>query len=338
MGITLIAALLLGATSSEPVFDYDRPFVYNSAGTLKKDDLLFPLVIGYPSPQMIRRNFAFGLTDKITVESSLLLNIRLITNLRLKMRMVNSPSFIMSLAPELVYNPDLNGGDDDYTLLGISLPMTVKMDRGSFLSLTPGYRRAMKGVTDMSQIQAENVLRFGVNQPWIDIDYLSVIDDRSAVALNVHFTIPVGAGTLLSDGRGELGPYTTFTGKMEYLRGVGKSTRIGLAILYNPLWLPEGFDAPENSTKADFLPQLSIWWKLPTGKSKAKKGLLKGGKVPTFRRAKTNGLTGKLKMAPVALPIPAAPAPVAAPVVAPVVAPVAPTPEPAPAPVGPDDK
>jgi hypothetical protein len=336
MGITLIAALLLGATNSEPVFDYDRPFVYNSAGTLKKDDLLFPLVIGYPSPQMTRRNFAFGLTDKMTVESSLMLNLLLVTNLRLKMRMVNSPSFIMSLAPELIYNPDLNGNNDDYTLLGISLPMTVKMDRGSFLSLTPGYRRSMKGVTNMSTSQAQDILRFGVNQPWIDIDYLSVIDDRSAVALNVHFTIPVGS-TLLSNGA-ELGPYTTFTGKMEYLRGVGKSTRIGLAILYNPLWLPEGFDAPENSTKADFLPQLSIWWKLPTGKSKAKKGLLKGGKVPTFRRAKTNGLTGKLKMAPVALPIPAAPAPVAAPVVAPVVAPVAPTPEPAPAPVGPDDK
>jgi hypothetical protein len=334
MGITLIAALLLGATSSEPVFDYDRPFVYNSAGTLKKDDLLFPLVIGYPSPQMTRRNFAFGLTDKMTVESSLMLNLMLVTNLRLKMRMVNAPSFIMSLAPELIYNPDLNGSNDDYTVLGISLPMTVKMERGSFLSLTPGYRRAMKGVSNLPSSQAQDILRFGVNQPWVDIDYLSVIDDRSAVALNVHVTIPLGS-TLLSSGA-ELGPYTTFTGKMEYLRGVGKSTRIGLAILYNPLWLPTGFDAPSGSPSADFLPQVSIWWRLPTGKSKAKKGLKKGGKVPTFRTAKTGGLTGKLQKAPVALPLPAAPAPVVAPAPAPVAP--QPEPEPAPAPVGPDDK
>ena len=238
MGPTLIAALLLAGNAGETTFDYDRPFVYNSAGTLKKDHLLFPVVLGYPSPQMIRRNFAFGLTDKVTVESSLMLNLMLVTNLRLKMAMVSKPSFILAMAPELVYQPDLNGNNKDYTILGISMPMTVKVDRGSFLSLTPGFRRAMKGIDQLSAEEAEDILRFGVNQPWIDFDYLMVVDDRSAVAINVHYTIPVGT-TALSNGT-ELLPMTTFTGKMEYLRGVGKRTRVGLAILYNPLWVPMG--------------------------------------------------------------------------------------------------
>ena len=90
MGITFLSAVLLTAsTANTPTFSYERPFVYNSAGTLKKDDLLFPLVLGFPSPQMIRRNFAFGVTDKLTFESSLLLNLMFVTNLRLKMRIVN---------------------------------------------------------------------------------------------------------------------------------------------------------------------------------------------------------------------------------------------------------
>ena len=42
----------------------------------------------------------------------------------------------------------------------------------------------------MRQDEAEDILRFGVNQPWVDVDYLRAIDDYSAVALQVHYTLP----------------------------------------------------------------------------------------------------------------------------------------------------
>ena len=324
MGITLTAALLLAAPSSTPTFDWDRPFYFNSAGTLKKDDLIFPLVLGYPSPQMIRRNTACGLNDKITIESSLVLNLIGVTNLRIKNRLVNNPSFILSFAPELVYTPSFEGNNSDYTILGVSLPMTVKLDRGTFLSVTPGYRSAVKGLDQVSRADAQDILRFGVNQPWFDIDYLMVVDDRSAVSFNFHYTIPVGTSIAANDQ--VLGPYTTFTGKLEYLRGIGKMTRIALAILYNPLWIPEGFDSAEDIA-ADFLPQLSIWWKIPT-RAKRGKRRAKGGRLPSFRSIGTQSDTTKaLKKTPIALPIPTAPTPAPAPAPAP-----EPEPEPAPAP------
>ena len=121
----------------------------------------------------------------------------------------------------------------------------------------------------MRQDEAEDILRFGVNQPWVDVDYLRVIDDYSAVALQVHYTLPVGGTTL--DNGSVLEPLPTFTGKMEYLRAIGQSTRIGFAVLYNPLWIPMNRVAPEGRPDADFLPQLSIWWRIPVGKKAQKK-------------------------------------------------------------------
>jgi len=299
MSLSLLTAMLLAAPTVEPVFSYDRPFVYNSAATLKKDDLLFPIVLGYPSPQMLRRNFAFGLTDKLTVESSLMLNLMLHTNLRAKLLMVNSDRFLMSISPELVYAPDTSGNNQDYTILGIRAPMTVKLDRGSFLSLTPGYRHAVKGLENLDRFDAQEILRVGVNQPGIDMDYLMVVDDYSAIALNAHFTIPVGGATL-NTGH-ELGPYTVFTGKMEYLRGVGKHTRVGLAILYNPQWIPSGFEPAAGDIDADFLPQLSLWWRIPTRPKPKKRSVL-------LRGTNSKSISGKLKAAPVALPLPPVPA------------------------------
>ena len=341
---TLIASLALAAQPIQPAFSYDRPFVYNSAATLEKDSFLFPLVASYFSPQMIRRNSAFGLTDDLTIESSLLLFMTGITNMRIKSRMVNTPNFILSLAPELVYSPDFDGQNQDYTVLGISMPMTIKVNKGTFLSVSPGYRAATKGITGMRQDEAEDILRFGVNQPWVDVDYLRVIDDYSAVALQVHYTLPVGGTTL--DNGSVLEPLPTFTGKMEYLRAIGQSTRLGVAVLYNPLWIPMNRVAPEGRPDADFLPQLSIWWRIPVGK-KAQKKKKAARPAAAAGGVKTSAAAERLRKAPIALPIPAAPAapaaaqpaPAPAPTPAPAPAPSPqPEPAPAPAPPTPDDK
>jgi len=322
---TFLAALMLAAPQVGPAFDYEKPFVYNSAGTLKKDDLLFPIVASYFSPQMTRRNFAFGLTDDVTVESSLLLNLVGVTNLRIKMAVVNNPGLIVSLAPELVYAPDFDGQNEDYTILGVSAPVTIKLSRGKFFSITPGYRNAVKGINLMRQAEAEDILRFGVNQPWIDFDYLMVIDDYSAVAMQFHYTVPVGATQL--DNGVELQPLTTMTGKMEYLRAVGKSTRVGVAILYNPLWIPQNRVAPEGRPDADFLPQVSVWWRIPLRQKKQPKASAPVQPSAKFRQA---GSLDRLRKAPIALPIPQRAVPAPAP--APSAAPPAPAPTPAPAP------
>lgn len=333
---SILAALILATPQPQPAFSYDKPFVYNSAGNLQKDDFLFPIVASYFSPQMTKRNASFGLTDDITLESSLLLFITGVTNMRIKMGMVNTPNFILALAPELVYTPDFDGQNQDYTILGISAPMSIKLKPGTFLTLTPGYRRSVKGVTNLSQPAAEDIIAFGINQPWIDIDYLRVIDNYSAVALQVHYTFPVG-GTTLDSGT-SLEPLTTITGKMEYLRAVGKSTRIGVAILYNPLWIPLDRVAPEGRPDADFLPQVSLWWRIPIGKKAVRptKASRKAPQNTTIRRSSST--TDRLRNAPVALPIPtpakAEPVPEQEFVPEPT-----PVPEqPAPAPPNPDDK
>ena len=333
---TILAALVLAAPQPQPAFSYDAPFVYNSAGNLKKDDFLFPIVASYFSPQMTKRNASFGLTDDITIESSLLLFINGITNMRIKMGMVNTPNFILALAPELVYTPDFDGRNQDYTILGISAPMSLKIKSGTFLSLTPGYRRAVKGVTNLSQPAAEDIIAFGINQPWIDIDYLRVIDNYSAVALQFHYTFPLG-GTTLDSGT-LLEPLTTVTGKMEYLRAVGQSTRIGVAILYNPLWIPLDRVAPEGRPDADFLPQVSVWWRIPVGKKTTKPKATNRMAKPRPNIQSGSSTTNRLRSAPVALPIPTAPtAPAAAPAPSPQPEPVR-FPEPQPTPPNPGDK
>ena len=340
---TILAALILAAPQPEPAFSYDKPFVYNSAGNLKKDDFLFPIVASYFSPQMTKRNASFGLTDDITLESSLLLFISGITNMRIKMGMVNTPNFILAVAPELVYTPDFDGRNQDYTILGISAPMSIKLKSGTFLTLTPGYRRAVKGVTNLNQPSAEDIIAFGINQPWIDIDYLRVIDNYSAVALQFHYTFPVGGTTL--DSGALLEPLTTITGKMEYLRAVGESTRIGVAILYNPLWIPQDRVAPEGRPDADFLPQVSLWWRIPVGKKKAKPKKNDGMARSQSNARSKSSATNRLRRAPVALPIPtttaapAAPAAAPTPEPAPTVDPLPfPEPEPQPTPPNPGDK
>ena len=58
---------------------------------------------------MIRRNSAAGLTDDLTIEDSLLLFMTGITNMRIKSRMVNTPNFILSIAPEPSTRPILKG-------------------------------------------------------------------------------------------------------------------------------------------------------------------------------------------------------------------------------------
>jgi hypothetical protein len=251
------------------------------------------------------------------------------------MAVVNNPGLIVSLAPELVYAPDFDGQNEDYTILGVSAPVTIKLSRGKFFSITPGYRNAVKGINLMRQAEAEDILRFGVNQPWVDFDYLMVIDDFSAVAMQLHYTIPVGSTQL--DNGVELQPLTTVTGKMEYLRAIGKSTRVGVAILYNPLWIPQNRVAPEGRPDADFLPQVSVWWRIPLRQKKQAKSNATGKTNYKLRQA---GSLDRLRKAPVALPIPqsaapAAPAPAAAPAPE-----FVPTPEPAPAPkpTTPDDK
>lgn len=344
MTSTILAALILAAPQPGPAFSYDKPFVYNSAGNLKKDDFLFPIVLSLPSPQMTKRNASFGLTDDITLESSLLLFISGITNLRIKMGMVNTPNFLLALAPELVYTPDLDGRNEDYTILGISAPMTIKLKPGTFLTLTPGYRASVKGVTNLATSannaqRVQDIIEYGVNQPWIDIDYLRVIDNYSAVALQFHYTFPIG-GTTLDNGVA-LEPAATVTGKMEYLRAVGKSTRIGVAVLYNPLWLPMGYAAADGEPNADFLPQVSVWWRIPLvkKKSKTKKAV---GQAKSGSNARSGSSTAnRLRSAPVALPIPtstgAAAAPAPAPKPAPAVDPI-PFPEPQPTPPNPGDK
>ncbi len=188
----------------------------------------------------------------------------------------------------------------------------------------------------VSASAAEDIIAFGINQPWIDIDYLRVIDNYSAVALQVHYTFPVG-GTTLDSGT-SLEPLTTITGKMEYLRAVGKSTRIGVAILYNPLWIPLDRVAPEGRPDADFLPQVSLWWRIPIGKKAVRptKASRKAPQNTTIRRSSST--TDRLRNAPVALPIPtpakAEPVPEQEFVPEPT-----PVPEqPAPAPPNPDDK
>jgi len=337
---TILAALILATPQTEPAFSYDKPFVYNSAGTLKKDDFLFPIVASWFSPQMTKRNASFGLTHDITLESSLLLFISGITNMRIKMGMVNTPNFILSIAPELVYTPDFDGQNQDYTILGISVPMSIKTKAGTFISLTPGYRSSVKGVTNLSRTRAEDIIAFGINQPWIDIDYLRVIDNYSAVALQFHYTFPIG-GTTLDSGTA-LEPLATITGKMEYLRAIGESTRVGVAILYNPLWIPVDRVAPEGKPDADFLPQVSLWWRIPIGKKKAKLNKPAAVRAPVINRSKSS-TANRLRNAPVALPIPtqtAAPvAPVPAPEPAPQVDPIPfPEPEPQPTPPNPGDK
>ena len=124
---------------------------------------------------------------------------------------------------------------------------------------------------------------------------------------------------------------------MEYLRAVGKSTRVGVAILYNPLWIPQNRVAPEGRPDADFLPQVSVWWRIPLRQKKQAKSNAAGKTNYKVRQA---GSLDRLRKAPIALPIPqsaapAAPAPAAAP--APELAPT-PEPEPAPKPTTPDDK
>jgi hypothetical protein len=312
--LAMISGLVFGA-ANDRTFSFDKPFFYNSAETLKKDQMIFPLELGFPSPALMMRNTAFGLTDRLSMETSLILNVLTVTNLRVKAKLVDSPNLWVSIRPELIYWPS-----EDKTMLGISVPITVRPSKGMFITVTPGYRHVAEGFEDMQDNSVQEILRFGVAQPWVDIDSLFVVDDRSALAIGLHHTF--AAGSVKTAESEALSPGATWAGKMEYLRGIGKTTRVGLAILFNPTWTPAAFEL-----QYKFLPKLSLWWEFPTRSKKKKK---KKGTANRF------GLIRAAKAAPTAAvaPIPPPPPPAAAPKAAapaPAVAPI-PVPEPAPAP------
>ena len=135
---------------------------------------------------------------------------------------------------------------------------TIKVNKGTFLSVSPGYRAATKGITGMRQDEAEDILRFGVNQPWVDVDYLRVIDDYSAVALQVRYTLPVGGTTLDNGSVLEPLPLTGRWSTSEH-RSIGAYR---LRRTLQPALDPHESRGSGRTPDADFLPQLSIWWRI----------------------------------------------------------------------------